>query len=108
MNGDRKMRLVAWRPLTKGALRGFATVELPIGLTISDCPVLISHGKTWASMPAKPILDRDGRQKADANGKASYASILSWRDRDLADRWSAAVVDLVRAEYPDAIDGSAA
>jgi len=37
-------------------------------------------------------------------GKAQYASILSWRDRDLADRWSAAVVALVRAAYPDALE----
>lgn len=27
-----RMRLLSFKPLTKGALRGFATVELPIGL----------------------------------------------------------------------------
>jgi hypothetical protein len=25
------MRLISWKPLTKNSLRGFATVELPIG-----------------------------------------------------------------------------
>jgi hypothetical protein len=32
-----RMRLVSCKPVTKGNLRGFAIVELPIGLTIFDC-----------------------------------------------------------------------
>lgn len=94
------MRLVSWRPLPKNALRGFATVELPIGLTVVDCPVLVSNGKPWASLPSKPQIDREGRHRADINGKPAYTAILSWRDRDLADRFSQAVVDLIRAEHP--------
>ena len=104
----RRMRLVNFRPLVKGALRGFATVQLPIGLTINDVPVLSSHGKVWASLPAKPQIDSEGRQKRDANGKPAYIAILQWRDRDLADRFSQAVVELVRAAHPEAFDGRVA
>jgi hypothetical protein len=99
----KRMRLIAWKPLVKNSLRGFATVELPIGLKISDVPVLISNGKTWASLPSKPQLDRDGQHKRDVNGKATYSPILEWKDRDLSDRFSQAVVALVRAEHPDAL-----
>jgi hypothetical protein len=36
----RRMLLVGWKPLLKGALRGFTTVERPIGPKLVDCPVL--------------------------------------------------------------------
>jgi hypothetical protein len=100
----RTIALVAWRPFVKGALRGFATVELPIGLKLVDCAVLVSNGKVWASLPSKPILDRDSRHKIDATGKLAYCPILEWRTCDLADRFSAAVVEMVRREHPSALD----
>jgi hypothetical protein len=94
------MRLHTWRPLFKGALRGFATIELlPIGLQITVWPVFVSHDNGWATLPSKPILDRDG-QHATIDGKAQYVAV-HWRDRALADRFSAAVVDLVRCAHPD-------
>jgi len=102
-----RMRLEAFKPIARGALRGFATVRLPNGLVITDVTVCVSHGKTWASLPSKPVLDRDGRH-VEEGGKKKYASILSWSDRDTADRWSAAVVDLVRQYHPDAIDDGSA
>jgi hypothetical protein len=100
------MRLISFRPLVKGSLRGFATVELPIGLKIADVPVLVSGGRAWASLPSKPQIDKDGQHKRDINGKPAYTAILEWRDRALADRFSAAVVELVRAQYPDALEGA--
>jgi hypothetical protein len=99
-----RMRLISFKPLVKNSLRGFATIELPIGLKISDIPVLISHNKAWASLPSKPQLDRDGQHKKDINGKPAYTAMLEWRDRDLADRFSQAVVELVKAVHPNAFD----
>src|SRR3954451_22847954 len=89
-----RMRLEAFKPLVKGALRGFATVKLPIGLVIADVPICSSHDRIWASLPAKPIVDAEGRH-AEPNGKRQYAAILRWADRPTADRWSDAVVALV-------------
>jgi hypothetical protein len=101
----RRMRLVAWKPLRKGSLIGFAELELPIGLKIADVPVLASHGKAWASLPSKPLLDRDGRHAVDERGKKRYTPILAWADRSTADRWSDAVISLVLAHHPEALDG---
>ncbi len=100
-----KMRLISFKPLPKGALRGFATVELPIGLVMHDVCVLIGKNGPWASLPAKPVLDREGRHVKPDGVKGQYAAILEWRDRATADKFSAAVVDMVRAAYPDALDG---
>lgn len=102
------MTLIGWRPLIKNSLRGFAEVELPIGLRISDILVLVGRNGPWASLPSKPILDRDGAQKRAANGKLQYAPILAWRDRELSDRFSAAVVELVQRQHPEALDDGGA
>ena len=100
----RAITLVAWHPLVKGGLRGFATVELPIGLKLIDCPVLVLNGKAWPCLPSKPVLDRDGKHRTDANSKPVHAAILEWRTRDLAERFSAAVVELVQCTHPGALD----
>jgi hypothetical protein len=103
MPEEKGMRLLKWRPLVKNSLRVFADVELPIGLTIRDVPVLASHGKTWAALPSKPVLDSDGRQ-VETNGKRQYVSLLEWRDRNLSDAFSAKLVALVRAQHPGALE----
>jgi hypothetical protein len=99
-----RMRLISWKPLIKGSLRGFVSVELPIGLKLIDCPVLIGPNGPWASLPSKPVLDREGRH-ARPDGKPQFAPVLEWRSRELGDRFSAAVVALVRAADPKAIEG---
>jgi hypothetical protein len=102
------MRLISWKPLAKGSLRGFATVELlPLGLRLVDCPVLATEGRrVWAALPSKPQLDKYGRQKTDINGYRIYIPTVEWKSRELADHWSAAVVALVRQAHPDDLDGS--
>jgi hypothetical protein len=97
----RQLRLVSWQPYRKGPLRGFATIELPIGLKIFDVPVRTGINSLWAGLPAKPEIDRDGRRRTDPNGKPVYAQVLQWRNRELADRFSRAVVALVQQAHPD-------
>jgi hypothetical protein len=101
-----RMRLTAWRPLRKNSLVGFVTLELPNGLTIRDISVHESHGKSWAALRAKPMIDGEGRCIRNDVGKIQYATILAWRDRDLADRFSAAVVEAGRAAHPELRENS--
>jgi hypothetical protein len=97
------LRLLSFRPMVKGALRGFATIELPIGLRVRDVPILVGRNGAWANLPAKPLLE-NGQQKLDANNKPAYVAVLEWADRDLSDRFSEAVVRLVREKHPKALD----
>lgn len=101
------LRLVSFKPLRKNTLRGFATVELPIGLKISDIPILIGKNGPWAALPSKPQVGPDGAQRRD-NGKPLYVPILEWRDRELSNRFSNAVIELVREAEPDALDDGGA
>lgn len=83
-----RMRLVAWKPLRKGSLRGFASIALPIGLTIRDCPLLTGLHAPWATLPGKPQVDKEGQPKREVHGKLAYSAPLEWDGRELRDRFS--------------------
>jgi hypothetical protein len=95
--------LLDWKPITKGALRGFARVRLGCALVIHDIPVLCSNGRAWATLPSKPIIGADSTVARDEKGKTRYAPILEWADRAAADRFGAAVLAAIRAEHPNAL-----
>jgi hypothetical protein len=99
-----RLRITDWRAVRKNTLRGFVVVELPSGLTVRDVSIHQKNGKSWASLPARPLLDTEGRQ-VRSDGKPQYAAMLQWRDRGLSDRFSAAVIAALLAARPDALDG---
>ncbi len=97
-----ELRLLAFRPMTKNTLRGFADVRIDSGLIIKDVTVHTKNGKSWAGLPAKPQVT-EGKIKTGDNGKALYVAILEWEDRDLSERFSAAVVKAIEAKFPAAL-----
>jgi len=99
------LRLIEWKPLVKGALRGFVTVELPIGLTIREMPLLVGNKGPWVSLPGKPQIDGGGQVRRDQNGKIAYVAVLEWRNKGLSDRFSRAVIDLLLTQHPRALSG---
>jgi hypothetical protein len=101
------MRLISWKPLVKNSLRGFAEFGLRVACGLIDCPVLVSHGRAWVSLPSKPVLDQTGQQKRAINGKPVYVPVVQWRDRDLEARLSAAAIELIRVAHPGGLGGVA-
>jgi hypothetical protein len=97
-------RLLDLRRVRKGALRGFCRIELPNRMRVSYCPVLVSNGKAWATLPSKPVLDQDRRQKVDGAGKRQFGAIVEWRNRALANRFSDTLIALLRDAHPGALD----
>lgn len=99
----RPFEILDWRPVVKNTLRGFAVVRQPSGMVIADVGVHEREGKAWASPPSKPMLDRDGRQLRDTDGKARWSNLISFADRATQTTWSDAVVAAVRAQHPEAL-----
>jgi hypothetical protein len=93
-----RMRLLSWRPLEEDSLRGIASVQLLIELVIHDVPGLISGGKVWAILPSKPQTDPEGQVKP-VRAASRPTPILEWRDRTLADRFSAAVIEPILEKH---------
>ena len=56
------------------------------------------HGKWWAALPARPMLDADKKVVIGDDGKVKYVRSLWFDDRETADKFSAAVVEAVMKE----------
>ena len=92
-----------WRPLRKGSLIGFVSVSMPSGITIHEISILETNGRFWASPPSKPMIDRNGVVMIDDNGKRRFAPIVEFTTREIRSRWSDAVVEALRAAFPEAL-----
>ena len=97
------VKILDWRPLTKGALRGFAKIEMPSGMIISDVTVLTGANGPGASPPSKPQIGRDGTVMKDQTGKIKYTPIIEFTSKEVRDRWSAQVIEALRAQHPGAL-----
>ena len=98
------VRIREWRPMQKGHLVGFAKVELSSGLVLCDVTVLHGDRGHWASPPSKPMLDKSGVALKDPFGKTKYAAVVEFIDKETRDRFSAAVIDALRAAHPEAFN----
>ena len=100
-NNNARITLRDWRQLRKNTLVGFCTIELPVGLVISNIAIHHKNNRWWANLLVRPLLDVKGQNVTGPDGRKQYVALLTWRDRELADRFSRAVVDLIRAAHRD-------
>jgi hypothetical protein len=82
--GHRSILIRDWKPLSKNTLRGFFSATLPSGLVLHDLMLHESNGKRWIGLPGKPYTD--------ASGKETYAKIIDFATRAVADRFRDAVL----------------
>jgi hypothetical protein len=104
-----RLRIISGKRVVKGTLRFVCKIGLPFGtgeLEIADVMIFATSGKSWANLPSKPVLNQDGTHMTGEDGKKMYAPFLAWSSKELRDRFSDAVVALVRAQYPEALDPS--
>jgi hypothetical protein len=87
----------------RNTLRGFAKVRIPSGIIFHDVAIHRQADVAWASPASKPLLNRDGQHMKDASGKAQWVPIVSFTSRELRDKFSAAVIDALRASRPEAL-----
>ena len=92
-----------FKPVVSGSLRGFSQVGLPSGTIMHGCGIFEKDGRWWASPPAKPALSKDGTVQRDSNGKKRYEPAVSFVDRATEQRWSAAIIEALRATFPEVL-----
>jgi hypothetical protein len=92
-----KITCKRFSPLLRNTMVGFAEITIAdIGMTMRDVAIHTKGGATWASPPSKPQI-RDGAVVKDESGKVAYFNIFEFSDRAARDRFSAAVIEAVRA-----------
>jgi hypothetical protein len=99
--------IIALREFRSGSLRAFCGVRLPSGLELYEVTIHVQGGRCWASPPARPQLDKDGRPLRDDRGKIRYTAIVGFALPGLRTRWSDSIVAAVRADYPTVLVGDA-
>jgi hypothetical protein len=100
------IEVLEFRAVERGSLKGFAKIRVPNWkMSIDDVGIHESHGKWWAALPARPMLDHDKKVVIGDDGKVKYIKSLWFDDRETADRFSAAVVEAVmKVKKPAAVN----
>jgi hypothetical protein len=96
-----EIRILGWRELRRNSLLGFARIESPSGMIISDVTVLTGERGPWASPPSKPMVGKDGSVLRDSNDKVKYQPVIEFTSREVRDRWSSAVIEALRQAHPE-------
>jgi DNA-binding cell septation regulator SpoVG len=81
-----------WKPIVKGALRGFFSVALPSGMVLHDCTAYEKDGKRWVNGPSKSFTAKDG--------KVTYKPLVDFADKATRDKFSASVLAALDAHVP--------
>ncbi|MDQ2802608.1 MAG: hypothetical protein M3Y41_07955 [Pseudomonadota bacterium] len=72
-------------------------------MILADVTILLGDRGPWASPPSKPMIGRDGVAMTDAAGKIRYSAIIEFATKEIRDRFSAGVIDGLRAAHPEAL-----
>jgi len=88
------MKVIAFKPLERGSLLGFADLAMDSGLVLLGCTYHASNGKRWANPPGRPQLDGDKKVILDG-GKVAYAPVVDFVDKAIRYKWSAAAVKAI-------------
>lgn len=91
----KKLTIRDFRSLSKNTLKAVFTVELPSGMVINGCMLHESNGSRWVGLPGKPYTD--------AAGKQTYARIIEFTSRAVADKFRDAVLESLDAHLAEAV-----
>ena len=97
------LKILDWREMRRNSLLGFAKVEFPSGMIVSDVTLLQGEKGPWASPPSKPMIGRDGAVMKDDAGKVRYVPIIEFVDKATRNRWSDSVIEALRAAHPEVL-----
>lgn len=103
--GGFRLKLESFRPFSRNTLKGFCTIKIePLGLLIDDVHLhQAENGVRYALLPSKVQLRADGSVIRRDDGKMAYSPVLKFSSRDQQDRFSHAVVELVRRLHPEVL-----
>ncbi len=72
----RSVRIVNWKPMQRNSLRGFATVEFPLKVILSDVSIQTLNDSWWASPPSRRWLAATGPCCGMQTGKFATRQLL--------------------------------
>ncbi len=95
------MKSLAFKPLARGSLQGFADIAMDSGLVLLGCSFHASNGKRWVNPPSRPQLDSERKPMLGDDGKILYAPVIEFADKKIRFRWSAEAVKAIETAHPE-------
>ena len=90
------IEVLEWRAVPRNTLLGFAKIRVPEWrMTFDGVAVHEKDGRRWAQLPSRPVLDGDRELVKESDGKIKYAPVMEFDDREISNRFSAAVCKAV-------------
>jgi hypothetical protein len=95
MSGKLTVRCLAWRPLCRNTLRGFATVKIEeLRLAFHEVAIHQKNDRAWAQLPSQPWI-KDGTLVRGDDGKVRYQPLHEFDNAAIRNAFSDAVVRAV-------------
>jgi hypothetical protein len=98
------VRLVEFRAKRHGTFRGWATVELPYGMIIPDCPVHVHGRRAVAYPPVRLSLNAAGHVVRAQSGKACERSMIEFASPEHKEAFVSAIASSVASAHPEILD----
>ncbi len=77
------MSIDNWKPIFRGALRGFFTVTLSSGMVIHQCQTFEKNGKRWFNPPSQSYV---------SSGVTNYKPTIEFTDKATRELWSDSIL----------------
>jgi hypothetical protein len=82
-------------------------LETPAGMIINKARLMNGKHGLRIALPSVKRIGRDGNHTRDVNGRPIYNQIVEFRNRDIADRFIAEVIEALKREHPEALEREA-
>ena len=82
------MRCVAFKPLERGSLVGFADIELQSGIVWLGCSMHRSNGRSWCNPPGRPLVTPECTLMIGDDGRVVYSPCVEFSEKKVRYRWS--------------------
>jgi hypothetical protein len=87
-----RVRVQEFRLLRRNSLRRFATVQFHSGLIVAENAIHVLGSRVWAAPPSRPMIDRDGAELRDEEGKIRYVPVISFQTHGVRSSWSRQII----------------
>lgn len=101
-------RILDFRPVRKGSLRGFLSVQLPSGLIVREVGVHIAGSKSWCAPPARPWMRGTELITDAATGKLKWQPLIDFSTHGVRSSWSRQILRALNEAYPEVLAEAAA
>jgi hypothetical protein len=92
-------------PYRAGQMLAFLSVATPSGIISHDWRLMVGRDGPWIAPPSKLHIDKDGQPRTDIAGRKLYSPLIEFRDARTAARFKRQVLEAIRRQHPEVLEG---